>query len=146
MSSLNPKKIVPVVAIVLFDQTNRRYFIAKRAQHEVGAGHWEFPGGKVEKGETQKEALKREIKEELNVSIDTEKLDYLTKSQVEYEQRIIDICFYLYTIDGPVQVELTDHDDFLWKTLDELQNQSSLATADIPVIDVLRKMEIRSRK
>ena len=56
-----------VVAAIIIK--NGKYFIAQRNKHKHMGLSWEFPGGKVENGETFENALKREIKEELNINI-----------------------------------------------------------------------------
>lgn len=62
------KPIVLVAAVALIDAENR-VLIAKRPEGKSMAGLWEFPGGKVEAGETPEEALARELKEELNIDV-----------------------------------------------------------------------------
>lgn len=66
-----PKKrvIQEVEAVIGIIQKDGKYFIQKRPAHGLLADLWEFPGGKVENGETKKEALKRELKEELGIEI-----------------------------------------------------------------------------
>ena len=68
------KKIDVVCGILI---QNEKCLIAKRKTGD-SVGKFEFPGGKVEKGETQKEALKRELKEELNIDVD--QLHFLANS------------------------------------------------------------------
>jgi 8-oxo-dGTP diphosphatase len=55
---------------VIFDQ-NKKLLIAERPHNKTKAGFWEFPGGKVEPGETVFEALKRELHEEVGINIDS---------------------------------------------------------------------------
>ena len=62
-------KRVPVVAMIA--QRGDRFLLARRRDGGPRDGHWEFPGGKVEQGETPEEALKREIAEELGIEIIT---------------------------------------------------------------------------
>ena len=65
-------KIVEVAAAILLRQsaTGTEYLLAQRPEGKVYAGYWEFPGGKVEVGETLRDALIREIEEELGVTVD----------------------------------------------------------------------------
>ena len=58
-----------------------KFLIAKRKKGDSFGGFWEFPGGKVESGETKEKALQREIKEELDVDIETGKLLYSVKCE-----------------------------------------------------------------
>ena len=62
------KSILLVAAVALVDTSNR-VLIAQRPKNKSMAGLWEFPGGKVETGETPEEALRRELREELNIDV-----------------------------------------------------------------------------
>ena len=128
-----------VVALVLLSSTSRKYLIVRRNQNQSGAGFWEFPGGKIEFGETPEVALAREIQEELTVSIDVKKLQFLSRNTHDYPFKSIDISFYLYQVSQEVPVVLVDHDDFVWCDVDDLLKYS-IAEADLPVIEQLKKM------
>ena len=62
-------QVVDVVAAVIYSKADGRYLLAQRPAGKVYAGYWEFPGGKVEPGETPLAAIKREIREELDIEI-----------------------------------------------------------------------------
>ena len=59
------------VAVGVILNQHNKLLIAERPQHKTKAGFWEFPGGKVEQGETVLEALKRELQEEIGIYIDS---------------------------------------------------------------------------
>jgi 8-oxo-dGTP diphosphatase len=61
------KPLIKVVAALI--EKDGRYLIAQRTSHATFPLHWEFPGGKVEQGETDEEALKREMMEELGIEV-----------------------------------------------------------------------------
>ena len=64
------KKVIKVVGAAILDQEQSKILVAKRDSNRILHDMWEFPGGKIESGETPQEAIKREIKEELNVDIE----------------------------------------------------------------------------
>ena len=68
MQARAPRPLVPVVAAALFDGVGR-VLIAQRPAGKVLAGRWEFPGGKVAAGESEGNALTRELREELGVEV-----------------------------------------------------------------------------
>ena len=102
-------KEIDVVAAVLKD--NKNFLIAKRSCNQSFPSKWEFPGGKVEKGESFQNALIREIKEELNVKINV--LEKIASEKVEVKDVIISIHYYYAEIISGT-VELMEHDDFKW--------------------------------
>lgn len=77
-------KLVLVVACALLD-TDNRVLIAQRPQDKSMAGLWEFPGGKVEDGESPEDALIRELAEELGVNVTKPCLAPLTFASHDYE-------------------------------------------------------------
>ena len=78
------KPIVIVVAGALID-ADGRVLITKRPEGKKMAGLWEFPGGKIEKGETPEQALIRELKEELNIETKGTCLAPLSFASHQYE-------------------------------------------------------------
>ena len=109
MKKLIKPREMDVVAAVLKD--GEKFLIAKRGDNQSFPSKWEFPGGKVEEGESFKSALLREIKEELNVNINV--LKKIASEKVEVNNIIISIhYFYAEIISGAV--ELVEHSDFKW--------------------------------
>lgn len=85
MSEDNSKPIVLVAACALID-TDNRILIAQRPEGKSMAGMWEFPGGKVEAGETPEAALIRELDEELGIETKETCLAPLTFASYSYEK------------------------------------------------------------
>ena len=83
--------MITVVAALI--KKNNKYLIAKRStgSKEV-LGKWEFPGGKVEKNESEEEAIEREIKEEFEMDIKATR--FLTNNICEYPSKTIDLRLY----------------------------------------------------
>ena len=84
MADSEPKKLLLVVACALVD-ADGRVLIAQRPEGKQLAGLWEFPGGKVEPGETPEETLVRELKEELGIETKVACLAPLTFASHSYE-------------------------------------------------------------
>ncbi|MCG8483054.1 MAG: 8-oxo-dGTP diphosphatase MutT [Clostridia bacterium] len=108
--------------------------IARRGANENLAGKWEFPGGKIEKGESAQDCLKREIKEELNIEIEVG--EFLGDSIYEYSNGVIRLLAYFCTIiEG--EIELSVHDQVKWIEIEEF-DKFDFAPADIPLIEKLK--------
>jgi len=115
-------------AIVLKD---KRVLVARRAQGQKNAGMWEFPGGKVESGETDEVCLEREMYEEFGVNGKT--LDHVTDSRYVYgaQGESILLCAYVFEwLSG--DFELRVHDDIRWADAQELE-RLALSPADVPI-------------
>ena len=125
-------RIIKVVAAIL--QNKDRVLIARKRKGKPLEGYYEFPGGKIEEGETPEESLIRELIEEMNIKIEIKK--YIGESIYDYGDGKL-IKLYGYTakiISG--EIILTDHDKYMWVTLDEINNYK-IAPADIPFIKKL---------
>ncbi len=130
---------IRVVAIAFFRPTDRKYLLCRRGPAESGAGSWEFPGGKIDAGETEKQALVREIQEELCVDVEENQLMYIADHFHQYETKQVHI--YLFKCDVIViHYKLIDHDRAEWVSLYEIKNYQ-LAEADIPFVDKLNLIQ-----
>ena len=93
------KKLEVVAAII---KENEKYFATQRGYGEY-KGWWEFPGGKIENGESKEEALKREIREELAIEIEIDR--FITTVQFDYpEFHLIMHCFICHITAGQPQL------------------------------------------
>lgn len=123
-----------VTAAIIIDKS--KILIAQRGANEKLAGKWEFPGGKIELGETQQECLKREIREELEVDIEVG--NYLGESIYTYPNGEIKLIAYFATIlDG--EMKLSVHDKVEWITISEI-DEYDFAPADIPFVEKLKEV------
>lgn len=110
--------IVAVKAVIL---NNGRLLIIKRAQSaKVGGGTWEPVGGKLEFGEDIESALKREIKEEVGLTITIDKILYASTFKTDHSRQVV-ILTYLCESEN-INVLLSDeHEDFLWSSKEEFK-------------------------
>ncbi len=125
------RKLVLVVACALVD-ADGRVLIAQRPEGKSMAGLWEFPGGKLEPGETLEAALIRELKEELAIDTETACLAPLTFASHAYEE--FDLLMPLYVCrkwkGTPRAIE---HQAIRWVRAGELRN-FDMPPADEPLI------------
>lgn len=110
--------------------------LARRAPGEKLEGYWEFPGGKVEPGETLSEALAREIKEELNLDIVVG--NEVARSVYTYAHGAIELIAMDCQLIGE-SYHLTVHDRIRWVAVSELES-FRLAPADIPIARKLKTL------
>ena len=94
MQIIDHKNLVIVASIAIID-ANDQILIAKRPNKKHLSGFWEFPGGKVEKGESPENALVREVKEELNIDINNKCIAPLTFSEFNYENFHLLLLLYV---------------------------------------------------
>lgn len=128
-------KTIRVVAAVICNsfENKERIFATARGYGELKGG-WEFPGGKIESGETPQQALKREILEEL----DTEILVGELIDTIEYDYPAFHLsmdCFWCEVLDG--NLVLKEHEAAKWLTKDQLDSVNWLP-ADITLIDKIK--------
>lgn len=123
-------KQVEVVAAVI--ERDGKIFATQRGYGEY-KDWWEFPGGKIESGETQCDALKREIMEELNTEINIDK--FLLTINYDYPNFHLTMhCFLCSVISG--NLELLEHENARWLSPSELKSVEWLP-ADIEVLDFI---------
>lgn len=122
------ERIEVVCAII---QSEGRTLAVQRSDKMSHPLKWEFPGGKIERGETEQESLIRELKEELDIVIDP--LERLRSSTHRYPKFEIELIPYLSThISG--EIKLTEHKEYRWFSDKELR-LLDWAEADIPILN-----------
>ena len=131
-------KTVRVVAAVIKSYNAEKHPVVFATQRGYGEfkDRWEFPGGKIEKGETPREALTREIAEELNMKIRVDEIFFT----VEYDYSDFHLsmdCFWCEMLDEGY--ELLEHEDCKWVTKDELEALDWLP-ADKQLVSILKKL------
>ena len=130
-------KTVKVVAAIIIHENN--IFATQRGYGEFKDG-WEFPGGKIEPGETSQEALVREIKEELDIEIEVK--DFLETVEYDYPTFHLSMdCFFCTIKSG--ELVLKEHEAAKWLTVETLDSVDWLP-ADQGLIEGIREyMQLR---
>ncbi|MBQ9658771.1 MAG: (deoxy)nucleoside triphosphate pyrophosphohydrolase [Clostridia bacterium] len=123
--------MIEVVAGVIYK--DNKFLIAQRNLKKAQGGLWEFPGGKVYKGESYENALAREIKEEFNANIEIN--EYKGEDIHHYPEKDIKLLFYKANLLSE-KIELLEHEDYKWITKEEKDN-SEFAEADKAVFDLI---------
>ena len=124
-------KTIRVVAAVI--KKENKIFCTQRGYGDF-KGYWEFPGGKIEDGETPQEALVREIKEELDIDIKTG--DLIGTVEYDYPDFHLSMdCFWCKFISG--KIELKEHQDAKWLSLNDI-NDLDWLPADEALIELIK--------
>lgn len=125
-------KTIRVVAAVILSE--EKIFATQRGYGEFKGG-WEFPGGKIEEGETPEQAIVREIQEELDTEISVGELI----DTIEYDYPTFHLsmdCFWAEVVSG--NLDLKEAEDAKWLTKDELESVEWLP-ADITLIEKIKR-------
>ena len=123
-------KTIRVVAAVI--RNRNRVFATQRGYGDY-KDWWEFPGGKIEEGETPEQALIREIKEELDVDIKVG--DIITTVEYDYPEFHLSMdCFWANVVSG--QLTLLEHEAARWVSLKKLETVEWLP-ADKIIVDMI---------
>lgn len=131
------KTVKEVAAIIkAVNENGETIIFATQRGYGDFKGGWEFPGGKIESGETPQEALKREIIEELDTEVSVGEL--MDTVEYDYPQFHLSMdCFWCQIVRG--NLVLKEHEAARWLTKDELNNVEWLP-ADITLIEKIRNL------
>ena len=127
-------KTIRVVAAIIHN--DGKIFATQRG-YGAYKDYWEFPGGKIEEGETPEEALVRELREELATTIQIEK--NLTTVEYDYPEFHLSMdCFTCSILQG--RLELLEHESAAWLSKDHLHDVKWLP-ADLFVVNCLERIK-----
>ncbi len=121
-----------VAALIRRDDT---FFICQRPETKARALLWEFAGGKVEKGETKEEALLRECREELGVSLHVGEI--FTEVTHVYPDLTVHLTLFHATLAGE-EPKLLEHKAFAWITPEEI-DAYEFCPADYEILELIKK-------
>ena len=130
-------KTIEVVAAIIINEGKILCVQRNINKYEYISKKFEFPGGKIETGETKEETIKREIKEELEMKIEIQ--EYLTVEHEYPDFRLI-MHSFICTCKNTSLV-LTEHIDYRWLLKNELASLD-WAAADLPIVEELLKTEL----
>ncbi|MFC4244057.1 (deoxy)nucleoside triphosphate pyrophosphohydrolase [Gryllotalpicola reticulitermitis] len=121
----------PLIVVAAVFERDGRILACRRAPGRFDAGRWEFPGGKVEAGETPENALVREIDEELGTSIEV--LRAVDRTATHVGERVIDLASYLVRPLSDYPTTSSDHDTLRWVAKTDLA-ALRWALPDLPTV------------
>ena len=131
-------KSIHVVAAIIWDENREKLLISQRPDHLHKGGCWEFPGGKVEGGETEKEALKRELLEELNIQFDS--CQFFQQIEFSYPEKNVKLDFYhVYGVEIQ-DVRANEGQAWRWIHKQEL-TEYQFPEANQPIVGALLKVD-----
>lgn len=129
-------KTVEVVAGIILDDSDRIFCVQRGVSNKSYISKkWEFPGGKLEDGETREGALIRELKEELRIEVDPFEF-VLTVDHTYPDFRLIMHSFKCRILNDK-EPELTEHLQSKWLNTSDL-DELDWAAADVPIVEVLK--------
>jgi 8-oxo-dGTP diphosphatase len=120
--------MVPVAAAIILHDS--KILIARRAQHKFLGGLWEFPGGKIEAGESSECCLRRELDEELQIKVEIS--SFLIEQYFDYGDFSVSLKVYVCQFLSGL-LSLVDHDEVKWVDPEDVLSYQ-LAPADVPII------------
>jgi 8-oxo-dGTP diphosphatase len=132
------KRLQVVAAVV---RRGDAILVTRRPDRPGRPGQWEFPGGKVEPGESEPEALRRELVEELGTEVEVGAL--LLRHTHRYAELEVELAFYAARVPDPAALRLLGVAELAWAPDGTLASYDFLE-ADRAVLDALSRLSLRS--
>ena len=131
---IDSRPVLAVAAAVLWQRQEGdwRYLLGRRAPGQFYEGYWEFPGGKIEAGETPLAALQREMHEELGVVVETEHVRPWIRRHFVYPHAIVRIDF-LHVLAWQGEIHAREHSELSWQSPRSCPEVSPWLPANTPV-------------
>lgn len=130
--------MIEVAAAVIVSEG--KILAAKRKNERLGGGFWEFPGGKLEPGETPKQACQREVAEELGDQCEVlERIDVSRHFETPYGELEID---FFWTKLKTYNLKLVAASEYRWLTPEQLESVTWLKPSE-PVLEVIKQTDLR---
>ncbi len=118
-------KTVVVVKAVIGQQG--KYLIVRRDDNDdIGAGTWEFPGGKIEFGENLEDALLREVKEETGISVSVVRLLYATTFMTNPQRQVVLMAYLCKPHGDDIKLSF-EHSDYMWSDKEQFRERIAVA-------------------
>jgi len=133
--------LIRVAAAVIEDEQGL-LLIARRRREKSQGGLWEFPGGKLEEGESPEACLRRELLEEMGIEIDV--IERFGVNEHAYDHIHIQLIAYKARY-AAGEITLIDHDEYRWVRREQLA-EFSFAPADIKFVNMLMHGQIKNEK
>ncbi len=126
--------MTPVIVTAAIIRRNNKILLAQRLENSKHPLKWEFPGGKLESGESPEACIKREIMEELNLEIKIKDIFKVVFHQYK-DVDILLLCYLCDSLEGDILP--IECNDFKWIDIEEL-SKFTLVEADIPIVEKIK--------